>query len=125
MTTGMRWLRSAPGQSFRPRSKRLLPIAVALALKTDAHAADVDDRNPVWSGKIPGNSGGLRALYAAVAIATAIIAVNGPMAALFLSGAARTGRRAVVAGLRRHKRVRVGAGLTEYFPIVAAERQGP
>ena len=110
LTIGMHRLRSTPGRGFRPRSKRFLPIAVALALKTDTHAADVDDRKPVWSGKIPGNSGGLRALYAAGAIATAIIAVNGPMAALFLSGAARTGRRALVAGLRRHEARSCGRG---------------
>jgi hypothetical protein len=46
------------------------------------------------------------------------------MAALLLSGAARTGRRAVVAGVVT-KRVRAGAVVTEYFPMVAAERQAP
>jgi len=121
----MHRLRSTPGRGFRPRSKRFLPIAVALALKTDAHAADVDDRKPVWSGKIPGNSGGLRALYAAGATATAIIAVNGPMAALFLSGAARRAAAPSCRACVVTKRVGVGALVTEYFPMVAAERQGP
>ena len=71
----------------------------------------------------------LRALYAAGVIATAIIAVNGPMTALFLSDAARAprfGRRALVEARRGTTRVRAeGAVGTEYFPMVAAERRCP
>jgi hypothetical protein len=66
----------------------------------------------------------LRALYAAGVIATAIIAVNGPMAALFLSDAARTAAAPSWRPCVVTTRVRVGAVVTEYFPMVAAERQG-